>query len=266
MLPAGLYTETMVDWDAARYHRISDPQVAWGRLVASWLDAQAGERILDIGCGTGRLTAEIAETPGIVVVGLDRSAAMLLEARQQRGSRVPSYVQGDGAALPFANAFDAVFSAATFHWIADHDRLFQSIHTALKDGGRIVAQCGGAGNLDMLYGRAGALMDAPAYRSFYGAWKNPTVFEAAADTERRLARAGFTDLDVAIVPAPVRFDGPDSFSEFIACVCLRHQLDRLPGERRDGFIDALTGQAAADDPPFTLDYMRLNIRARKAGG
>ena len=130
----------MSDWDAAKYHRISDPQLAWGRSVAARLSPTAGEHILDLGCGTGRLTKEIAATPGIFVVGLDRSSAMLQEAarRQVQRCQTPAldsysrvaYVRGDGAALPFTNAFDAVFSAATFHWIPDHDCLFVSIHRA----------------------------------------------------------------------------------------------------------------------------------------
>ena len=89
----------MLDWDAAKYHRVSDPQLAWARTVAVRLQPAPGERILDVGCGTGRLTSEIAARPGIVVVGLDRSAAMLTEAT--RGHRLP-YVQADGTALPFA--------------------------------------------------------------------------------------------------------------------------------------------------------------------
>ena len=131
-----LYTESMTDWDAARYHRISDPQLAWGRGVAERLFAVAGERILDVGCGTGRLTSEIAAQPGISVVGLDASSAMLQEAvrhgRGLDGHIRPMYVRGNGAALPFTDAFDAVFSAATFHWIPDHDRLFASVFGALK--------------------------------------------------------------------------------------------------------------------------------------
>src|SRR5580765_1664488 len=75
-----LYTESMSDWDAAKYHRISDPQLAWGRAVAGRLAPVVGERILDLGCGTGRLTEEIAGAPGITVVGLDRSTAMLRQA------------------------------------------------------------------------------------------------------------------------------------------------------------------------------------------
>ncbi len=264
----------MSDWDAAKYHRISDPQLAWGRAVAARLSLTSGERMLDLGCGTGRLTAELAQKPGISVVGLDRSASMLLEARGQTGVRpgsdggqtggTPLYVRGDGSALPFINAFDAIFSAATFHWIPDHDRLFHSLFDALKPGGRVVAQCGGAGNLDRLYGRARLLMNSTDYGRYFSGWTNFNHFENVADTERRLKTAGFKDIDVSLVISPVTFDGTEAFTEFVAAVCLRHHLDRLPADQRGEFMRRIASQAIDDDPPLTLDYWRLNIFARKA--
>jgi len=291
----------MSDWDAAKYHRISDPQLAWGRAVAARLNPVVGERILDLGCGTGRLTAEIAQVPGIFVVGLDYSAAMLQQAyrgqtpvvqlptgvysgdrgltpgtESDRGqtpvvelptaTRGPSpvYVRGDGARLPFASAFDAVFSAAVFHWIPDHDELFRSVHAALKPGGRLIAQCGGAKNLDRLYGRARALSQSAEYRDHFGGWKDFNHFENVADTEQRLRQAGFSDIDVSLVSSPVTFDTPAAFKEFVAAVCLRHHLDRLPSGDRDEFLTKITDQARGDDPALTLDYWRLNITARKA--
>jgi trans-aconitate 2-methyltransferase len=255
----------MSDWDAARYHRVSEPQLAWGRTVVARLAPAPGERVLDIGCGPGRLTAEIAAATETLVVGLDRSAAMLAEARRPVGGlrTFPAYVRGDGAALPFVDAFDAVFSAATFHHISDHDRLFRSIHAALKPGGRLVAQCGGVGNLDRLEGRARSLMREPAYRAFFEGWSDARRFETLSDTESRLRRIGFTAIDVSLEAAPTPFNGPEAFAEFIACVNLRQHLDRLPPAARDRFVGAITAQAAADDPPFTLDYWRLNISARK---
>jgi trans-aconitate 2-methyltransferase len=260
----------MTDWDAARYHRISDPQLAWGRGVAERLLALPGECILDIGCGTGRLTGEIAAQPGISVVGLDPSAAMLREAvRHNRGldgRPRPRFVRGDGAALPFTDAFDAVFSAATFHWIPDHDRLFTSVFRALKKSGRLLAQAGGAGNLDRLYERAHVLMASPAYSRYFSGWTEPFHFEDVAGTEARLERAGFVEIDVSLVSAPVPFEQPDRYAEFVAAVCLRHHLHRLPEPERDGFMWHITTQAQHDDSPLTLDYWRLNIAARKARG
>ena len=252
----------MSDWDAAKYHRISDPQLAWGRMVAARLAPGEGERVLDVGCGTGRLTVEIAEVPGIFVVGLDSSAAMLEQAGR-RGQK-PVYVRGDGAALPFADAFDAVFSAAVFHWIPDHDQLFKSVFAALRPGGRLIAQCGGAGNLDRLYGRARVLMQSDDYNGYFAGWRNFNHFENIADTRFRLERAGFDGIDVSLVSSPVTFDTPAAFTEFTAAVCLRHHLDRLPLETRDIFMERITNAAMGDDPPLTLDYWRLNIAARKA--
>jgi trans-aconitate methyltransferase len=249
----------MPDWDAASYHRLSDPQLAWARTVAARLQPVPGERILDVGCGTGRLTAEIAAAPGIVVVGLDRSPAMLTEARKGR----LRLVQGDATALPFENRFDAVFSAATFHWIFDHDGLFASIHDALKPGGRLVAQCGGGANLQRLYERARRLQDSRRYHEWFVAWSDPWRFEGARETGARLARAGFAAIDVSLVSTPVTFDGANAYADFVTTVCLRHQLDRLPFHERERFIADLTGQAAADDPPYTLDYWRLNMSGRR---
>jgi trans-aconitate 2-methyltransferase len=265
----------MSDWDAAKYHRISDPQLAWGRAVAERLSLAAGERILDLGCGTGRLTAELAQKPGITVVGLDRSAAMLQQARGQTGVRRgsdggqtagrPFYVRADGAALPFIDAFDVIFSAATFHWIPDHDRLFHSLFDALKPGGRVVAQCGGDRNLDRLYGRARVLMNSADYGRYFSGWTSFNHFENVDDTERRLKSAGFKDIEVSLVISPVTFDGTEAFTEFVAAVCLRHHLDRLPADERGEFLRRIASQAIDDDPPLTLDYWRLNIFARKGG-
>src|SRR5262245_36949988 len=121
----------MSDWDAGRYHRLSDPQMAWGRVVLDRLRPVEGERILDVGCGSGRATAAIAARAGVVVFGLDRSAAMLREALQN-ASGASVFGRGSGAALPFSEAFDAVFSTATFHWISGHPRLFAEIAAVLR--------------------------------------------------------------------------------------------------------------------------------------
>lgn len=259
----------MADWDASRYHRLSDPQLDWGRKVLERLAPGPGERILDLGCGTGRLTTEIAAWPGALVTGLDRSAAMLSQARGltpapgERG-QTPAYVRGDGAALPFVKAFDAVFSAATFHWIPDHDRLFASVHAALRPGGRLVAQCGGGPNLRRLLERTHALMDTPAYREHFPGWSDPWNFAYPDETRARLEHAGFTAVETWLEESPTTMPASTAFADFISCVCVRHHVDKLPAGQRERFVGELTELASHDDPPFTLDYWRLNILARKA--
>jgi trans-aconitate 2-methyltransferase len=261
-----VHLKSMTEWNASRYHEISAPQQAWGRKVLERLSLDGSETVLDIGCGSGRLTAEIADrVPAGRVVGLDRSVAMLEKASVWLRGRSPqtTLVLADASALPFRRAFDAVFSGATFHWIQDHAALFRSIVMALRPGGRLVAQCGGGPNLAVLYGRAERLMREPRYARYFEEWSEPTHFADVETTRRRLTAAGFGDVEVWLEPAATTFDAPDDFREFIANVCLRHQGSRLPGPEWHSFLRELTVAAAGDRPPFTLDYWRLNMSARR---
>jgi trans-aconitate 2-methyltransferase len=155
-----------------------------------------------------------------------------------------------------------VFSAAVFHWIHDHAALFRSIVTALKPGGRLVAQCGGDGNLAILRGRAQRLMKG-RFAPFFEDWIEPTFYADVESTKGRLAAAGFVDCEVWLETAPVSFDQAERYKQFIATVCVRHQVARLPARDRDVFLYELTAAAAGDSPPLTLDYWRLNIAARR---
>jgi trans-aconitate 2-methyltransferase len=256
----------MPDWNAERYHHLSTPQQAWGRRVLERLPLQGHERVLDLGCGTGRVTGEIAaRVPEGRVVGLDRSPSMLAAARPWLREHAPSavLVHGDGAALPFNRAFDAVFSGATFHWIHDHGALFRSIVTALKPGGRLVAQCGGGANLALLLGRAARLMHDPRFAQYFEEWTDPTYYSDAESAARRMRTVGFVDVETSLEPAPTSFDSPADFQEFIANVCVRHHVARLPARERPIYLRELTVAAVRDTPPLTLDYWRLNLSGRR---
>lgn len=252
----------MADWDAGRYHRLSDPQRGWGRKVLDRLDPRPGERILDLGCGTGRLTTEIAARTARVVTGLDRSASMLTEARRSSAAGV-AYVLGDGAALPFAAAFDAIYSAATFHWIPNHQRLFEGVYGALRPGGRLVAQCGGGPNLRRLLNRTHGLMNSEPYAAHFQGWSDPWTFAFPEETRARLERAGFSRISTSLEEAPTVLPDANGFADFIACVCVRHHVDALPADLRPPFVAALARLSSRDDPPYSLDYWRLNITAWK---
>lgn len=259
----GLYTESMSDWDAERYHRLSDPQRSWGLAVLERLAPVSGERILDIGCGTGRLTSELlARAPSACVTALDRSWTMLREARRAVSSAI-GFVHGDALRLPFQPVFDAVFSTATFHWVPDHQTLFLEVHRVLRPGGRLVSQAGGGPNLSRLYERTAALAREREFALYFGGWTDPWTFAGVDDTAMRMKDAGFTDVEIWLESTPTTLPDPAAFSEFVTTVCLRHQLDRLPPRLRPLYVERLTELARADDPPLTLDYWRLNIDARK---
>ncbi|MBS2030679.1 MAG: class I SAM-dependent methyltransferase [Deltaproteobacteria bacterium] len=256
----------MADWNAEAYHRVSEPQLRWGLEVLPRLPLRGDETVLDAGCGSGRLTAKLAERlPRGHVLALDVSPSMLERARRELasfGERV-TVQQADLAKLELVDAADAVFSNATFHWVNDHDSLFAGLFRALRPGGRLVAQCGGGENLVRLRGRALSVLRA-RWPEAASRWTEPWFYSDAERARAQLQRAGFTDIRTGLVDAPTPFATPAAYREFCGMVVLRHHLELLPdGAARDDFLDAMTQLAGADGPALTIDYVRLNIDARK---
>ena len=258
----------MRDWNAAVYHRISNPQLEWGLPVLARLPLGGAELVLDVGCGTGRLTEKLVERlPRGRVLAVDRSMNMLATARAYlwpRHAHRVAIAQADATALPCAGVADAVFSTATFHWVRDHQQLFASIFTALKPGGRLVAQAGGGANLHRIHDRCAAIMGAPEFAAYFTQWSNPWEFADAETTTRRLRSAGFEEIAVDVVPSPVNQPDAAAYREFVEHVICRPHLSHLPTpDLRGRFLDELTEAAAQDAPAFELDYWRLNLAARK---
>jgi trans-aconitate methyltransferase len=253
------------DWQAEIYHRVSEPQRAWGEEVLGSLELRGDERVVDAGCGTGRLTALLAERlPAGHVFALDQSPAMLDVARRELarfGQRV-NFVQASLGRDPLPAGVDVVFSTATFHWVLDHDALFASIASALAPGGKLHAQCGGAGNLERAHRAVMELGREPKYRSYFAGMPDPWLFASVEATTERLERHGFVELEVWLEARPTPFPDARSYAEFVGSVVLRPFLARLPESLHAGFVAELSARAERSDPPLTLDYVRLNLRGR----
>ena len=246
-----------VDWDAETYDRVSDPQLSWGLEVLERLDLEGTESVLDAGCGSGRLTARLADRlPEGSLVAVDASPSMVEKARETLGQRAEVFA-ADLSEMKLDQPVDVVFSNAVFHWVPDHDRLFARLHAALRPGGRLVAQCGGSGNVASLAGAIQHVSNRHPFDEYFDGWARPWNFRGTGETTASLRRAGFEEIRCWLNSKPVR---PDEPSEYLRVSALGPHLARLPAELHDRFVADVVARMGE---PLTIDYVRLNIEARR---
>ena len=246
------------DWDAATYDRVSDPQLAWAREQLERLDLAGDEVVLDAGCGSGRVTALLADlVPRGRVYAVDVAPSMVAHAREALGDGATVLCQ-DLVELDLPERVDAIFSNATFHWIQDHDALFAALHRTLEPGGRLVAQCGGRGNIDAFRTLADTIAGEEPFAPYFEGWRRPWNYATDDDTAERLDAAGFTGVSCWLERKAVTPEDPRSF---IQTVCLVRHLDPLPSGLREPFVDRVLERAGE---PFVLEYVRLNMTARRS--
>lgn len=246
------------EWDAKTYDEVSDPQLEWGKEVLDRLELRGDETVVDAGCGSGRVTEQLLERlPDGRVIAVDGSQAMVDQAEERLGDRA-DYLVSDLVELELPELVDLVFSTATFHWISDHDRLFRQLRRVLRPGGRLVAQCGGKGNVARHAEAIATVAADPEYGQHLTAARGLWNFASPEETEPRLDRAGFTGVRCWLQPKPVQ---PPRPLEFVSTVTLGPILDQLPEEKRRPFAEAVL---AEHEEPLVLDYVRLNIEADAA--
>ena len=245
------------DWNAASYDRTAAPVEAFGHRLLDRLDLRGDEIVLDAGCGSGGVTDELlARVPDGRVIGVDGSRSMIERARERLGSRADLRV-GDLLDLELDEPVDVVFSSATFHWIADHDRLFARLFGALKPGGRLLAQCGGAGNIATVVQALDAVTAESPFAEHFAGWRGPWNYAGPGETVARLERAGFVEARAGLHDEPVQ---PADPREYFETIMLGSHLERLPGEQRGPFVDRVLSELGE---PVTVDYVRLTMSARR---
>jgi trans-aconitate 2-methyltransferase len=241
------------DWDAATYDRIADPMFEWGTGVLGWLELEGDETVLDAGCGSGRVTELLLERlPRGHVVALDGSPSMIEEARRRLarfGDRA-SYLTADLLEPLPVPPVAAILSTATFHWVPDHDRLFDNLAAVLVPGGQLAAQCGGAGNLSTV---------ATALRGLGVEPFTSKVYSSAEAAAERLERAGFVEVACWLHPETAPFDSVEDLETFLRTVVLGDHIAGMAAPDAAAFV----ARVVEGLPAVSLDYVRLNIRARR---
>lgn len=264
-----------LEWDAKEYEVLSGPQLGWGtdllaRTLKRW-PLGGDEAAIDAGCGTGRVTELLLERlPRGTVLAVDASRAMVEAAGERFAGDLRVRVERvDLLRLEVEEPVDLILSTATFHWIKDHPKLFEVLARALKPGGRLVAQCGGKGNIARVTRATEEVMREERFRDYFEDWEDVKEYADPETTRARLEAAGFAEVETWLHEEPTQFGSVEELARFLKTVVLRQHLERLPETDRESFATAVAEKVAAVEYPPVMDYVRLNIlatRGRSAEG
>ena len=229
-------------WNPADYHQSSAAQLQWAKELIAKLGLAGNERVLDIGCGDGKITAEIARSlPGGTVTGVDSSPEMIRFAQEHfpcSEYRNLSFIPGDARALPFSGEFDVVFSNAALHWISDHRLVLAGIAKSLRPGGKLLIQMGGKGNAGQVLGAGDVVQKRPEWVryfagfsftfGFFGSDEYPGVADRSG-VRTVTGRADREGYDLRIPPGLCSLD-PDHMASLAVAVT----GEPAPGIHRSG--------------------------------
>ncbi|MDD5140650.1 MAG: methyltransferase domain-containing protein [Verrucomicrobiales bacterium] len=260
-----------IAWNAAAYAANSFVQQTWARELIVRLNLRGDEHILDIGCGDGKVTAEIARAlPGGSVMGVDASAEMIAFARKAfPSSKIPNlkFQFADARKISFTKKFDLVFSNAALHWVDDHPAILRGAASVLNPGGRLVVSCGGKGNAHDVFLALRPEMRLKRWREFFRRMPMPYFFYTPGDYEKWLPKFGFKTQSIKLAPKDAVYDGADGFATWLRTTWIPY-VQRVPENLREEFIVAVTNRYTAKHPPdksgqVHVRMVRLEIDAVK---
>ena len=259
-------------WDAEDYSRNSSAQHVWARELIAKLHLAAGESVLDIGCGDGKVTCEIASLVGDGrVVGIDSSPEMVEFARRELGGSSPNVTFSvcDACALPFDQEFDVIFSNATLHWVIDHRPVLRGISRALKPGGRVLLQMGGRGNAAEILALMDAMPDDPRWRRYFPERVAGYGFYGPEEYVPWLREAGLTPVRVELLERDMAQAGKEGLASWIRTTWLPY-TQRVPEADRDDFVSDVVDRYVESHPADSEGLVhvlmrRLEVEATKPG-
>ena len=249
-----------VNWNADLYSTKHNFVFKYGEDLIGWLQPKAGERILDVGCGTGELTNELSKS-GATIVGIDASEQMVNKAKQQF-PQIQYFVK-DATNFSFDDEFDAAFSNATLHWINDQLKALQCINNSLKNGGRFVFEMGGRHNIESIHNAVRKAMEDAGLKDKIPAVSN--YFPSVAEQTKLLEQAGFTITDVAYFKRPTVLEGGDGMKNWIVqfCTFFFTQVSPADTERIISKAVEILRPTNFSNGTWYADYVRLRIKAVK---
>jgi len=258
-------------WNASDYANHSNAQQKWAKELISRLNLRGNESLLDIGCGDGKVTAEIATyLKAGIVVGIDSSEEMISLANEKFPSDVYpnlSFLNQDARKLSFYQKFDVVFSNAVLHWVLDHRPVLKGIYRILKPSGRVVAQMGGKGNASQVVEVVNEIINKVEWKKYFENFSFPYGFYAPEEYEPWLQEAGFVIVSLELKPKDMIHENEEKFKGWFRTTWLPY-LHRIPKEAREKFINVVTDKYLQINSPdqegeIHTGMQRLEFVARK---
>lgn len=258
-----------VRWNPSDYAAHSALQQSWARALIGRLDLRGDERVLDVGCGDGKVTAQLARAlPRGRVLGVDLAPEMIRFARERFPSnRFPNleFKLMDARALRFEREFDIVFSNAMLHWVDDHPAFLRGAAAALVPGGRLLVSAGGRGNAHAVFCAFRAVMRRRPWRECFRRMPRPYFFHAPEDYARWLPQAGLEPRHIGLAPRRARFTDEAAFLAWLRTTWLPY-TQRVPENQRGAFLAAVAERFLSEQPPDAtgavhVDMVRLELDA-----
>jgi len=241
-------TATPVSWNATEYHAHSSAQTEWGRQVHAKLALRGTERIIDLGCGDGRLSAELAAlVPDGRVRGLDADPSMVAFAQRSFVRPNLTFTQGDVRTFALSGRTDLIVSTAALHWVSEHEEVLRRCREHLASGGRIFLQMGGRGCVEGVLEVARELVQEPEWSGFFDRFVSPWSFYGTEQYEHWLPRNGFRMVRAELIPKDMTHPNPEGMAGWMRTTWMP-VLARVPEDRREDLVAALVKRYLARHP------------------
>ena len=256
-------------WDAADYERNSSPQQQWARDSIRALRLAGDERVLDIGCGDGKVTAELAAlVPKGSVLGIDSSESMVEFAHHQYPrAHFPNlqFHWGDATRLTYRHEFDLIASFSSLHWVNDHINVLAGIKRALKPRGRTLLQFGGKGNAVLISAVANELTTDRRWKGYFVGFTYPWFFYGVEEYRGFISRVGLSPERIELIPKDMVHDGKEALNGWVRSVFIPY-TECLPEALREDFVGEVANNYIERDPPdengrVHVQMVRLEIEA-----
>lgn len=238
-------TSKSVVWSAADYASNSSVQQTWARELIAQLKLHGNERILDVGCGDGKVTAEIARAvPDGSVVGVDASLQMIEFAARTFSIPNLEFHVMDARKIQFVRKFDLAFSNAALHWVDDHQAFLRGAASVLHSGGHLVVSCGGKGNAHDVFLALRPEMRLKRWREFFRKMETPYFFHSPEEYTKWMPRFGFETRSVRLAPKDATYAGREGFAGWLRTTWMPY-TQRVPEQMREEFISAVVDRYLA---------------------